>query len=69
MHPPGTNTPGVVSADMSSTFATVGGGLAGARAVEALRDKDFKAGMNVNIWERLDDIKTLIRSRATLGDA
>ena len=27
------------------------------------------AGMNVNIWEGLDDIKALIRSRATLGDA
>jgi 3-phenylpropionate/trans-cinnamate dioxygenase ferredoxin reductase subunit len=26
------------------------------------------AGMNVNIWEGLDDIKALIRSRATLGD-
>jgi 3-phenylpropionate/trans-cinnamate dioxygenase ferredoxin reductase component len=25
------------------------------------------AGMNVNIWEGLDDIKALIRSRATLG--
>ena len=27
------------------------------------------AGMNVNIWEGLDDIKDLIRSRATLGPA
>jgi 3-phenylpropionate/trans-cinnamate dioxygenase ferredoxin reductase subunit len=27
------------------------------------------AGMNVNIWEGLDDIKALIRSRATLGAA
>jgi len=27
------------------------------------------AGMNVNIWEGLDDIKSLIRSRAPLGAA
>jgi len=27
------------------------------------------AGMNVNIWEGLDDIKSLIRSREPLGDA
>jgi 3-phenylpropionate/trans-cinnamate dioxygenase ferredoxin reductase component len=27
------------------------------------------AGMNVNIWEGLDDIKALIQSRATLGAA
>jgi Reductase C-terminal len=109
----------------SSTFAIVGGGLAGA-AAEALRDKDFDghivlfaaaydelpyfftdqydlgmeyvgyasgydkvvyrgdvgareftafwldgdsrvlAGMNVNIWEGLDDIKSLIRSRESI---
>jgi 3-phenylpropionate/trans-cinnamate dioxygenase ferredoxin reductase subunit len=27
------------------------------------------AGMNVNIWEGLDDIKSLIQSRAPLGSA
>jgi 3-phenylpropionate/trans-cinnamate dioxygenase ferredoxin reductase subunit len=27
------------------------------------------AGMNVNVWEGLDDIKALIRSRAPLGAA
>jgi 3-phenylpropionate/trans-cinnamate dioxygenase ferredoxin reductase subunit len=27
------------------------------------------AGMNVNIWEGLDDIKSLIRCRARLGAA
>jgi 3-phenylpropionate/trans-cinnamate dioxygenase ferredoxin reductase component len=32
-------------------------------------DDRVLAGMNVNIWEGLDDIKALIRSRATLGDA
>jgi hypothetical protein len=86
----------------TSTFAIVGGGLAGAKAAEALRDKDFDghehpplskeylalkkgladfttfwvdgddrvlAGMNVNVWEGLDDIKSLIRSRAPLGAA
>ena len=30
-------------------------------------DDRVLAGMNVNIWEGLDDIKALIRSRATLG--
>jgi 3-phenylpropionate/trans-cinnamate dioxygenase ferredoxin reductase component len=30
-------------------------------------DDRVLAGMNVNIWEGLDDIKELIRSRATLG--
>jgi 3-phenylpropionate/trans-cinnamate dioxygenase ferredoxin reductase subunit len=32
-------------------------------------DERVLAGMNVNIWEGLDDIKELIRSRATLGAA
>ncbi len=30
-------------------------------------DDRVLAGMNVNIWEGLDDIKALIRSRAPLG--
>jgi 3-phenylpropionate/trans-cinnamate dioxygenase ferredoxin reductase subunit len=32
-------------------------------------DDRVLAGMNVNIWEGLDDIKSLIRSRAPLGSA
>ena len=32
-------------------------------------DDRVLAGMNVNIWEGLDDIKALIRSRAPLGAA
>ena len=32
-------------------------------------DNRVLAGMNVNIWEGLDDIKALIRSRAPLGSA
>jgi 3-phenylpropionate/trans-cinnamate dioxygenase ferredoxin reductase subunit len=32
-------------------------------------DDRVLAGMNVNIWEGLDDIKSLIRSREPLGDA
>jgi len=32
-------------------------------------DDRVLAGMNVNIWEGLDDIKSLIRSRERLGDA
>ena len=32
-------------------------------------DDRVLAGMNVNIWEGLDDIKSLIRSRARLGAA
>ena len=32
-------------------------------------DDRVLAGMNVNIWEGLDDIKSLIRSRAPLGAA
>jgi 3-phenylpropionate/trans-cinnamate dioxygenase ferredoxin reductase subunit len=32
-------------------------------------DDRVLAGMNVNIWEGLDDIKSLIRSRASLGAA
>jgi 3-phenylpropionate/trans-cinnamate dioxygenase ferredoxin reductase subunit len=99
----------------SPTFAIIGGGLAGAKAAEALRDTELPdffadqydlcmvyvghapdrervvfrgdaekreftafwvdrddpvlAGMNVNIWEGLDDIKVLIRSRKPLGSA
>jgi 3-phenylpropionate/trans-cinnamate dioxygenase ferredoxin reductase subunit len=33
------------------------------------RDDRVLAGMNVNIWEGLDDIKSQIRSRKPLGDA
>jgi 3-phenylpropionate/trans-cinnamate dioxygenase ferredoxin reductase subunit len=33
------------------------------------RDDRVLAGMNVNIWEGLDDIKSQIRSREPLGDA
>ena len=32
-------------------------------------DDRVLAGMNVNIWEGLDDIKSLIRTREPLGDA
>jgi 3-phenylpropionate/trans-cinnamate dioxygenase ferredoxin reductase subunit len=32
-------------------------------------DDRVLAGMNVNIWEGLDDIKSLIQSRAPLGSA
>jgi 3-phenylpropionate/trans-cinnamate dioxygenase ferredoxin reductase subunit len=99
----------------SPTFAIVGGGLAGAKVAEALRDTELPdfftdqydlgmvyvghapdyekvvlrgdvekreftafwvdrddrllAGMNVNIWEGLDDIEVLIRSRKPLGSA
>jgi 3-phenylpropionate/trans-cinnamate dioxygenase ferredoxin reductase component len=33
------------------------------------RDDRVLAGMNVNIWEGLEDIKALIRSRTPLGSA
>lgn len=66
----------------STTFVIAGGGLAEAKPVEALRDNDFDgrefvafwldgvnrvpAGMNVNIWDVLEDVKALIRSQVSV---
>ena len=75
----------------TSTFVIVGGGLAAAKAAEALRannfdgdivliaqephlpyerpplSKEFLAGMNVNVWDVVDDVKALITSRAAVA--
>jgi hypothetical protein len=45
-----------------NTFVIVGGGMAGAKAAETLRE-EVVAAMNVNVWDVTDHLQALIRER------